>query len=321
MDYDARFKALLTLFFREFLELFFPEFAERIDWRRAPEFLDKELQSIVVESGPKTVDLLVKVWSREAPRSDSVERLCLIHVEVEARRSRDALGQRVSRYVNRIDETFDLPVVPIAVYLNVRGEGIGWQSRELTCWGHTIVSYHFPYIGLPALDGVKYTETSNPIALALSGLMNVSPQDRARIKGEAVWRIERLRLDVRRRAVLIQSVEAFTVLDEQQTRDYEELLKSPRFQKAREMQKTIYDEAEELGEKRGLEKGLKKGLTEGLMEGRREGRRELLREQLETKFGTLSSRSRRKFQQLGDEELDRLACDLLKAQKLSDLGL
>jgi len=231
--------------------------------------------------------------------------------------------------VNRIDETFDLPVVPIAVYLNVRGEGIGWQSRELTGWGRTIVSYHFPYIGLPALDGVKYTETSNPIALALSGLMNVSPQDRARIKGEAVWRIERLRLDVRRRAVLIQSVEAFTVLDEQQTRDYEELLKSPRFQKAREMQKTIYDEAEELGEKRGLEKGLKKGLTEGLMEGRqtgrlegrREGRRELLREQLETKFGTLSSRSRRKFQQLGDEELDRLACDLLKAQKLSDLGL
>ena len=317
MDYDARFKTLLTLFFREFLELFFPEFAEHIDWRRVPEFLDKELQSIVVESGPKTVDLLVKVWSHEAPRPDSAERLCLIHIEVEARRSRDALSKRISHYVNRIDERFDLPVVPIALYLNVRGEGIGWQSRELTCWGHTIVSYHFPYIGLPALDGVKYTETSNPIALALSGLMNVSPQDRARIKSEAVWRIERLRLDIRQRAVLIQSVEAFTVLDEKQTRDYEKLLKSPRFQKVREMQKTIYDVAEELGEKRGLEKGR----SEGRSEGRMEGRRELLLEQLETKFGALSSRSRRRFQQLGDEELDRLARDLLKAQKLGDLGL
>jgi hypothetical protein len=238
-------------------------------------------------------------------------------VEVEARRSRDALGKRISRYVNRIDETFDLPVVPIALYLNVRGDGIGWQTRELTCWGHTIVSYHFPYIGLPALDGVKFSESSNPIALALTGLMNVSPQDRARIKSEAVWRIERLRLDARRRAVLIQSVEAFTVLDEQQTRDYEELLKSPKFQKVREMQKTIYDVAEEIGEKRGLEKGLSTGRSEG----RLEGRQELLLGQLEVKFGSLSPRSLRKLRQLGHAELDRLACDLLDATKLSELGL
>ena len=317
MDYDARFKSLLTLFFREFLELFFPEFAERIDWRHAPEFLDKELQSIIVESGPKTVDLLAKVWSRDAPRTESTERLCLIHVEVEARRSRDALGKRISRYVNRIDETFDLPVIPIALYLNVRGEGIGWQSRELTCWGHTIVSYHFPYIGLPALDGATFSESSNPIALALTGLMNVSPQDRARIKSESVWRIERLRLDARRRAILIQSIEAFTVLDEQQVREYEKLLRSPRFQKVREMQKTIYDVAEEIGEKRGLEKGVAKGREEG----RQEGRRELLLEQLSVKFGELPSRSRRRLQQLGAAELDRVARDLLNARTLSDLGL
>lgn len=52
MSYDERFKALLTVFFREFLELFFPEIAERIDWRKKPEFLDKELPS-VMKTSPK----------------------------------------------------------------------------------------------------------------------------------------------------------------------------------------------------------------------------------------------------------------------------
>ena len=313
MDYDTRFKALLMAFFREFLELFFPEFEERIDWSHPPVFLDKELQSIVIESGPKTVDLLVKVRSLEPPRSSSTERLCLIHFEVEGRRSREALGKRIGYYINRLDEKFDLPVVPIAVYLKVAGDGIGWQTRDLKCWGHTIVSYHFPYIGLPGLDGVRYAETSNPIALALTGLMNVSHADRVRIKGEALQRVEKLKLDARQRALLLNSVDAFTVLDAQQQAEFDRLLKSPQFQKVCDMQKTSYEIVDEIAEKRGLEKGLAKG--------RQEGQVLLLERQLKVKFGELPVRAARKLRSMTDGQLDQLAERLMKAEKLSELNL
>ena len=321
MDYDKRFKALLTMFFREFMELFFPEFAERIDWRHPPEFLDKELESIVIESGPKTVDLLVKVRSLEPPRSSSAERLCLIHFEVEGRRSREALGKRIGHYINRIDEKFDLPVVPIAVYLKVAGDGIGWQTRDLTCWGHTIVSYHFPYIGLPGLDGVRYAETSNPIALALTGLMNVSHADRARIKGEALQRVEKQKFDARQRALLLDSIDAFTVLDTQQKAEFDQLLKSPQFQKVCDMQKTIYEIAEERGIEKGLEKGLKKGRVEGRQEGRQEGQVLVLERLLKNKFGELSAQATSKLRSMTDRQLGQLAERLMTVEKLSELNL
>ena len=325
MDYDARFKSLLTNFFREFLELFVPEFAAQIDWRHPPVFLDKELQSIALESGPKTVDLLVKVWSKEAPRHGTQERLCLIHIEVEARRSRDALGKRVSHYINRIDEKFDLPVLPIAVYLNVRGDGIGWQTRELTCWGHTIVSYHFPYIGLPALDGAQFAESLNPVALALTGLMNVSPADRARIKAEALWRMEKLTLDRRQRSLLANSIEAFTVLDQQQRAEFDEFLKSPRFQKVRVMQKTIYEvaaeQAAEQAEKLGMKRGMKQGLEQGLEQGMEQGRRSLAERILKTRFGALPAKSRRRLEALSAEQFEQLAERIVSAETLADLGL
>lgn len=179
MSYDERFKALLTEFFQNFLELFFPEMAQQIDWSKKPEFLDKELPS-VMKASPKAVDLLTKVWSLEPPRSSSPQRLCLIHVEVESRKSRESLGRRVARYVTQIDEKFGLPVVPVAVFIHVGGDGIGWQTWDMTCWNYTIQSTRFPYIGLPALDGVQYSATQNPIAWALSGLMNVPPSERAR---------------------------------------------------------------------------------------------------------------------------------------------
>lgn len=296
MEYDNKFKLLLTLFFREFLELFFPEFARQIDWSCPAAFLDKELRSIVTETSPKVVDLLARVETLGAG-----PRYCLIHVEVEGRKSRVALGKRLHHYFNRLDEMFDLPIVPIALFLNVGGEGLGWQTRELVCFGHCFNHFEFPYIGLPALDGLKYLETANPLAWALLGLMNVPQAERARIKAESLRRVERQRLELRRRAVLVQCVEAFTVLDAEQSREYESLVQTDEYRKARDMQKTIYDEAEEKG---------------GLDVGRR-----LLLVQLEEKFGQLPVRLRRKIERLTLQEIDRLARRIVTVDDRRELGL
>ena len=121
MDYDQRLKLLVTLFFREFLELFFPEFAAEIDWSRPVEFLDKELQTIVPQAARKTVDVLVKAQARRAVEAGGRIRCVLIHIELEAKRSRRQLARRMFRYFSRGLDWFNLPIIPIAVYLRIGG--------------------------------------------------------------------------------------------------------------------------------------------------------------------------------------------------------
>lgn len=45
--------------------------------------------------------------------------------------------------------------MPIAIFLHVGGDGLGWESHEQFCFGHCVNRFEFPYIGLPALDGVQ----------------------------------------------------------------------------------------------------------------------------------------------------------------------
>src|SRR5436309_208349 len=80
VEYDSPWKEALRLFLRSFLRLCFPQIERIIDWSRAPEFLDKELQQIVrdAESGKKYVDVLVKVWLLEGS-----EKWILLHLEVQ----------------------------------------------------------------------------------------------------------------------------------------------------------------------------------------------------------------------------------------------
>ena len=300
MDYDPRIKLLLTLFFREFVELFLARFAERIDWQYGVEFLDKELQSILPDRPKGTVDLLAKVRSLQPPRTGS-DHLCLMHTEVEGRKSRRVMGRRMCRYFHRLDETLGLPTVPVVIYLKVGGEGLGWQSYDTTCWGHAFNHFEFPYIGLPALDGRSYVESANPLAWALTGLMNVPAEERAVVKAESLRRAAQGRLDSRRQAVLVECVESFTVLDEQQRQAFEKLLASKGYQRAQAMQKTIYDEARE--------------------SGRYETECNWLVMLLEQKFGTVPRSTRKKIERLTSDERQQVAKDLLHATSLKELGL
>ena len=66
-DFDSPWKDALDDFLEPFLALCFPKVHEGIDWSRAPEPLDKELQQIVREGeiGRRLVDKLFKVWRRQ----------------------------------------------------------------------------------------------------------------------------------------------------------------------------------------------------------------------------------------------------------------
>ncbi len=54
-----------------------------------------------------------------------------------------------------------LPVLPIALFLRVGLDGIGWDAYEEHFWEQRIVRFEYTYVGLPALDGVQYATGEN----------------------------------------------------------------------------------------------------------------------------------------------------------------
>ncbi|MFT0532974.1 hypothetical protein ACMHYJ_09100, partial [Castellaniella hirudinis] len=81
-DHDSPWKLALELYFSQALALLTPALYQAIDWAIPPEFLDKELQAIVLpgKKGRRLVDKLAQVHLRDGTRA-----WLLIHVEVEHR--------------------------------------------------------------------------------------------------------------------------------------------------------------------------------------------------------------------------------------------
>jgi hypothetical protein len=96
-------------------------------------------------------------------------------------------------------------------------------------------------------------------------------------------------------------VEAYLTLDEQQQRDYEQLLQTERYQEIGPMMQTTYE--------KGLEKGLEKG------------QRRALQVQLERTFGPLSTEELRRLEEWSAERLNELLYGILDAPSLKELGL
>jgi hypothetical protein len=110
-DYDSPWKEVLDRFFEQFLAFFFPEAHADIDWGRAYEMLDKELQQIVgsAEQGRPYVDKLVTVWLKTGE-----ERWLLIHVEVQVWKE-GGFPKRMFVYNYRIFDRYDKEVISLAV--------------------------------------------------------------------------------------------------------------------------------------------------------------------------------------------------------------
>ncbi|MBK5964014.1 hypothetical protein CCR95_07915, partial [Thiocystis minor] len=103
-DFDSPWKEALERFFPEFLALLFPAIHARIDWRVAPEFLDKELQQIGADSprGRRYADKLVRVRAL-----DGQAIAVLIHVEVQGD-AESGFGERMFLYQTRLRDRYGL---------------------------------------------------------------------------------------------------------------------------------------------------------------------------------------------------------------------
>jgi hypothetical protein len=200
-------------------------------------------------------------------------------------------------YFRVLEQRTRLPVLPIALYLRVGLDGIGWDVYEEWFWEHRLVHFEYAYVGLPALDAESYLNGDNWLGVALAALMRVSPERRAWLKAEALRRLVAAPENPHRRFLLCECVQAYLPLEGPQLQEFNNLLLSGRYEGVRPMATTWFEE------------------------GQLAGLRRTVSRQLEKRFGPLSAETRTRLEALQAERLEEIALSLLDARSLDELGL
>ena len=168
---------------------------------------------------------------------------------------------------------------------------------NLFFWEFCPIHFEYFYVGLPALDAIKYVQGDNWLGVALSALMKV-PRDRvAWLGAEALRRLQEAPLSDQQRFLLGECVQAYLPLDEVQQQEFERLLITETYHGVQAMNTTWYEQ--------GIEKE----------------RRDSLRELLEERFGPLAPPVLTQLEQMPVERLQPLRRAASKAQSLAELGL
>ena len=254
MEHDPRFKALLRTFFAEFLQLFFAEWAARFDFSHV-EWLDKELRRARRPQAPIHVaDLVARVAVKQPVEAihdtEATPCLVLVHLEIEAADQTTRIKPRMPQYYYHLRSAYDLPVLPIIVYLNMHLQGIGEDLYTERFWDFEVSTFRYLYVGLRGLNGVEYLAGDNWLGVALAPLMRIPADQVAWLGAQALKRLGGAPLTGQQRFLLAECVQAYLPLDETQKQEYDRLLQSESYAEVRAMNKTIYEE--------GIEKGIEK---------------------------------------------------------------
>jgi hypothetical protein len=300
MDHDQRFKVLVRHFPGPFLALVLPEWAERfalptLEWLQQEQFLDPpQGQRRVVDLAAR-VDLLNPLPARQPDRAPY--RQAVLHVEVEAAETTEGLRAALPPLNSHLHRLHGLPVLSVAVFLKVGLDGLGWETVRAAFWEREVSAFTFPYVGLPALDGLQYLEGGNPLALALVPLMRHPAERRPWLAAEVAQRVIRLPLDEAKRYLLWECADAYFGLLGQELEAFQTLLEREEYKEARAMVQTTFE--------RGMEKG----------------QRTLLEIQLAQRFGPLPPETLERLRNWPSDRLTELGKTLLVAPSLKDLGL
>ena len=299
-DHDQRFKMLIREFFADFMRLFFSTWAGDLDCESS-EWLEQEVFPDPPGGPRRIMDLVARLPIRDSAAGEPGSLLALVHIEIESPEAAAPFRRRMYRYNGHLRDKYDLPVLPIGVFLKVGLDGIGIDTYVESFGSLAVVTFQYLYVGLPALDALQYVQGDNWLGVALSALMRI-PKDRiAWLGAEALRRLTAAEVSERQRFLLAECVQAYLPMDDVQRRVFDRLVEAEPYAGVKAMNKTVYEQGKETGAIETL--------------------RDMLREQLIELFGPLSLDVFARIESLPAERLRSLVKTVPRAKSLKDLGL
>ena len=305
---DGPWKLVLRTYFQEAITFFFPDTAKLIDWRKPPEFLDKEFQQIApdTETGRRFADQLVKVQLKQGK-----ELWLLVHTEVQAAREAK-FAERMFLYNLRIFDIFHRPATSLAILCDANAS---WRPNQYEFdYPDTSLSFRFGTVKLlDYRDQWAMLEASaNPFAVVVMTHLKAqeTKQDQ---QGRKEWKLRLIRRlyeqGYNREDIvsLFRFIDWVMVLPKGLDRSFWTELKT-------------YEETQKVPYITSVERiGFERGLKEGRQEGRQEAGKLLLQRLLVGKFGALPEPLSAAVEALASERIEDLAIALLNFSSINDL--
>lgn len=158
---DILWKAVIEDFFSDFLTFFYPEALEIFDFSKGFEFLDKELEQIILPSSSKNriADKLVKVYTK-----DGIEQWILVHIEVQGYED-DEFAERMFTYFYRIYDKYRKDIAAMAIFTddNPKFHPKSFQKSFL----RTGIIYNYETFKLSDYKPKDFQNSNNPFAIVM----------------------------------------------------------------------------------------------------------------------------------------------------------
>ncbi|GAB4460351.1 MAG: DUF4351 domain-containing protein [Armatimonadaceae bacterium] len=298
---DQLFKQLLQEFFADFWYLFFPAIAAQINFDTVT-FLDKETFTDLPDGSQREADVVA-----QAETVDGVPELLLLHIEIESER-RGNFPFRLFQYYWLLRLRYNLPVLPVVIYLAPGTGGVVIQEYTESLLGDEVVRFRYRAVGVPDLNEAEYLQQDNPVALALSPLMRSQETERVSRWVNFVVQEASLPLNPAQQALLLYLLENALPLSPEENSIFRERLQDSGTQETETMQ-TIFERW-----------GMEQGLEQGQELGRLAAKRDTLRRLCVLRFGPLSEENSTRINQISDEAtLDRYTDRVLTATSVEEI--
>jgi len=266
--YDIRHKETLTLFLREYFELFFPDLVEKIRFRTA-RFLDKELIELFGKSQGrgngkneehKITDALILVSVLMNNKWEWV----LIHWEQQGQKTK-GFEERMFHYFCGIYFRYRKLVFPIAMFTDpAKWRKPVKETFNLSLFQYPINEFTYRLIKLKNFKAEEFETRieENPLAAAYLPLTDYPKKERLLIKAKAVKGVAKIP-DGRKQATLLSLINESIMLNGEEEKQFQELIKSNQAYREVEMLQSV----EELGMEKGIEIGIERGKELGMEKG------------------------------------------------------
>lgn len=262
-------------------------------------FLKQEYFTEVTGGERKKLDVVAKVGLKAEG-----DEFILIQDENEASRKDENFPMRMYLYYGQLFARYKATNIPIAFFT----DDAKWRETvpdhfEIALPTKTFLRFDYHLIKLKHLDYRRFLETNNPLAFALMAKMDCNTKDRMRLKADFLRLILGTGVDPARKNVLIEYVETYMPLNEQEAVEFKRIVcEKEEYQEVVKMITTY--------EQDGIDKGIERG------------ERETLIRLIERKFGSLEKESKERIlQEIDRERIKSLLLAVLDAQSIDDLEI